>query len=140
MKNRELEKALADHKAWVADPKKGSRANLRGANLRGANLRGANLSGANLSGADLSGADGLIGLEFSHDWGLYLIRHPSGPHVKCGCRYFKSVAEAEKHWKLHPKIQRREVVLPALAALLEVARAQGWPMPKKTTKGSQGPW
>jgi len=72
-----LEKILADHKLWLANDPKGTRAdlygadlygadlrdanlrdaNLRDANLRDANLRGANLYGANLYGTDLRGTD-----------------------------------------------------------------------------------
>jgi hypothetical protein len=53
----DLKKILEDHKAWLQDPNKGQRANLRWANLTGANLRWADLRGANLTGADLTGAD-----------------------------------------------------------------------------------
>jgi hypothetical protein len=57
----ELNVIINNHKEWVADHSKGSRANLSGANLGDANLSGANLSRANLSGADLSRAN----LDFS---------------------------------------------------------------------------
>lgn len=49
----ELEKILADHKEWLADPSKDKRADLREADLRWADLRWADLSGAYLRGADL---------------------------------------------------------------------------------------
>ena len=58
----DLDRILADHALWCADPTQGKRANLRGADLRRANLRGADLRctdlrGANLHAASLSGAD-----------------------------------------------------------------------------------
>ena len=57
MRAEELQEVLAAHATWVADPSKGTRADLSGANLTRANLSRANLTGANLSGADLSGAN-----------------------------------------------------------------------------------
>lgn len=62
MTKEELDKVLADHKAWLADSSKGARANLSCADLRykdlsGVELHGANLSGATLLGTNLSGAD-----------------------------------------------------------------------------------
>jgi len=113
-----------------------SRANLDGANLDGANLSRANLDGANLSRANLSGAnlDGakLIGqqpvlsLQFAHGYILMLFRTDKGIRVHCGCRRFENVAAAKAHWLAHKNGQRRQVVLPALDALLVIAKAQGW--------------
>ena len=48
MTKAELEKILAAHAAWCADPTKGARANLARAYLEGANLEGAYLVGASL--------------------------------------------------------------------------------------------
>jgi hypothetical protein len=56
MNKNQLDKILADHALWLANPETGVRADLYGANLYGANLYGANLYGANLYGANLSGA------------------------------------------------------------------------------------
>jgi hypothetical protein len=53
----ELKKRLKLHAEWLADNKKGKRADLSGADLSGADLSRADLSRANLSGADLSRAD-----------------------------------------------------------------------------------
>jgi uncharacterized protein YjbI with pentapeptide repeats len=58
----ELTNILDQHKQWLEDNNKGSKANLSGANLSGAILSNANLSeaylrGANLPNADLSNAD-----------------------------------------------------------------------------------
>ena len=56
--NIDLQKILADHKAWVeSGNQSGVRANLTGADLTGADLTGANLTGANLRGANLRGAN-----------------------------------------------------------------------------------
>jgi hypothetical protein len=57
MKQAELNEILEQHRLWLSDPTKGSRANLSRADLSGANLSGANLSGAYLSDANLSDAD-----------------------------------------------------------------------------------
>jgi Family of unknown function (DUF5758)/Pentapeptide repeats (8 copies) len=53
----EIKKVLQDHAAWLKDPSKGKRANLRSANLRSADLYGADLRSADLDGADLRSAD-----------------------------------------------------------------------------------
>ncbi len=117
-------------------------ADLRGADLRGAYLRGANLGGADLSGADLYGADlyganlrddakllagaPVIQLSFAHGWELQLFNTDKGIRVVCGCRGPWAVEKARKHWQEHLEEQRRSVVLPALEALLALAKAQGW--------------
>ena len=57
MESKELTKILKDHKLWLSDNTKGSRANLYGANLAGASLTRANLAEANLTRANLTGAN-----------------------------------------------------------------------------------
>lgn len=58
MNRAELEKVLADHKAWLeTEGRAGERAILLGANLCGADLRDADLHCADLRGADLRSAD-----------------------------------------------------------------------------------
>ena len=53
----DMPEILESHKKWLADPKTGTRAYLRGANLRDANLRDADLAGADLYGANLTRAN-----------------------------------------------------------------------------------
>ena len=57
MLNSKLTKILTDHKLWLKDTLKGTRADLSRTDLSGTNLSEANLSGADLSRADLSGAN-----------------------------------------------------------------------------------
>ena len=58
MERAQLDKILADHKAWVERGRTGDgKADLRCANLCGADLRWADLRWANLRWADLCGAD-----------------------------------------------------------------------------------
>ena len=57
MEQKELDKILKRHTAWLQGKKGGVMANLYGAKLYGANLSGANLHGADLYGAKLSGAN-----------------------------------------------------------------------------------
>ena len=52
-----LEKILADHKLWLANDPKGTRADLYGADLYGADLRGAYMRDAEVRGANLSDAN-----------------------------------------------------------------------------------
>ena len=130
MTREELQKIVAEHHKWIFG-EGGSRANLYGADLSGADLSRANLSGANLYGANLYGCKvkegaSALSLAFAHPWELYLFRCETGIAVMCGCRFFPQVADARKHWLAHAEQQRRDVVLPALDALLLVARAQGW--------------
>ena len=54
MKQKQIEKILEEHKAWL---NRTGGANLHGANLRDADLYGANLCDADLRDADLCGAD-----------------------------------------------------------------------------------
>lgn len=56
MKQKQIEKILEEHKAWL-NRTGGAKANLCGANLCGANLRGADLYDADLCGAYLRDAD-----------------------------------------------------------------------------------
>ncbi len=56
MKQKQIEKILEEHKAWL-NRTGGAKANLCGANLRDADLRGADLRGADLRDADLRDAD-----------------------------------------------------------------------------------
>ena len=56
MKQKQIEKILEEHKAWL-NRTGGAKADLHGANLRGADLCGADLCGADLCGADLRDAD-----------------------------------------------------------------------------------
>jgi len=111
-------------------------ADLRGADLRGSDLHGSDLHGADLRGADLHGADlhdgklfrisPRIALEFAHDWQLVIYNSDNGLLVHCGCRKFPSPEAARGHWNKHENQQRRDVVIPALDALLSIAKAQGW--------------
>ena len=52
-----LKLVLDAHKAWLADPAKGVRLDLRAANLSWANLRESNLRAADLREADLGWAN-----------------------------------------------------------------------------------
>jgi hypothetical protein len=61
MEIKTLKKILSEHKKWLKDNLKGTRADLYGANLTGANLTRADLSGADLTGANLTRAN----LDFS---------------------------------------------------------------------------
>ena len=133
---------LEQHRLWrITDGAQGKRierveaylfrANLSGAYLSGANLSGAYLSGANLSGAYLIrglliGDRPVLQLIFDHDWSLIIFNTNKGIVINCGCRWFESPDAARKHWWAHADEQRRRVVIPALDALLSVAKAQGW--------------
>ena len=55
MKQKQIEKILEEHKAWL-NRTGGAKADLHGADLCGADLCGADLRDANLCGADLCGA------------------------------------------------------------------------------------
>ena len=118
-----------------------SSANLSGADLSYANLSSANLSHANLSSANLSHAtmqgrkvangSAVLVLSFDHGWVLLLIRLTDGIGVRCGCRWFDDPKSARRHWNGHGNEQRRRIVIPALDALLTIAKAQGWEIQEK---------
>jgi hypothetical protein len=56
---------------------------------------------------------------------LLLWRTDRGVRVQSGCRGPWTVERAREHWQGHADKQRRDVVLPALDALLSIAKAQG---------------
>ena len=99
------------------------------ANLSGADLSRADLSGANLRGRKVAAGNCVLGLTFDHDWSLLVIHLDDGVGIKYGCHWFDDPSAARAHWKAHPDNQRRQIVLPALEALLSIARAQGWRIP-----------
>lgn len=103
------------------------RPDFRGANFRGADFRAANLR-ADLRGANLQGAQGILRVECAHPWALILVQQSNGeaPVVHCGCRSWRSPAEAEAHWRTHETPQRRQVMIPVLKAALQMADALGW--------------
>ena len=98
----ELKVILDQHKLWIeSGPKKGKRADLRGANLLGANLWGAYLQCAYLEGANLEGAN----LEGANLGGAYLEGATFDLNFK-KIAYFKYVTFSEDQiaWVcLHPK-------------------------------------
>ena len=53
-----------------------------------------------------------------------------GIAVMCGCQWFEQIEQARTHWLAHKNQQRRDVVIPAMDALLAVAKIQGWELPK----------
>jgi len=106
---------------------KGKRADLGGAYLRGADLRGVDLGkDENGDKCKLLKGNPVLELTFSHGWPLQLFHTDKGIRVVCGCRGPWTVKKARAHWKKHEQDQRRQVVLPALEALLKVAKVQGW--------------
>lgn len=101
-----------------------TRADLSGADLTGARMARANLDRARMANANLAGANSIIRIDCGHEWPL-ILRNGDPVMVSCGCRWMMP-EEMRGHWQQHPNNHRRDVMIPALAAALEIAKAKGW--------------
>ncbi len=129
MEPNKLKEVLEQHRDWLQDNSKETRANLSGADLRGANLSKANLSKANLSGAYLSGAD----LSFTCVKAFYIGKHFGYYHnglVKIGChedtlknwlKTYRAVGKKESYTPV--QIKQYGIMLRALAAMEKLDKA-----------------
>ena len=118
---------LEQHQLWNLTGGAGGKRLARAfADLTGADLTGAHLRGADGENLKLVGPSPVITLGFGHGWPLMLLNTDKGIRVVCGCRGPWEVKKAQAHWKKHDDSQRQKVVLPALEALLAIAKAHGW--------------
>jgi hypothetical protein len=147
-----LEKTLAHHAEWLADPEKGARADLRYADLRGVDLSGKDLSGAILYGADLRDAclhgtdcsdadmrqtdmlranlsyadftctDGVIVPGKPYGWLVVAYQSRRGPVVRVNTCE-STLAEARAQWAVEPL---RQEMVAALDYVEAVAKLRGW--------------
>jgi hypothetical protein len=90
-----------------------------------AKIWGACLTSADLSGADLSCAHGILAVGPCDGWMMYAVRHPDGPRIKAGCRWF-TVPEAREHWSNPDRAAHNALMLAGVDALLALAKAHGW--------------
>ena len=124
---QQLDQILAKHERWLAGTG-GIRVYFTAMHLGavGVSFRNANLRDAHLSGADLQGAVGILTVGPCDGWILYAIQHDDGPRIHAGSHWF-TVAEARAHWS---GSEHGEKMIAGVDALLTLAQAHGWPMPR----------
>ncbi len=104
-----------------------SHSDLGHSDLSHSYMSGCNLSCSNLRDSDMHDARGIFCVGPCDGWTLYAVRHPDGPRIKAGCRWF-TVAEARAHWcdEHRSGWEHAEKMLAGVNALLALGRVHGW--------------